>query len=990
MQAVFRLVAFSVSIAQLAASASALEGAGALLDQAGVRKGLCLHLACGQPGSEDLTADMAASSGMLVHGLAIADAACDRVRTAIRTRGVQGQAQVEKLTGKLLPYVADLADLIVVENGASLRSVGIDAAELDRVLAPGGVLLEKSDGRWKKTIKPFHQARPWTHPMGGPDGNRVADDPVIFPVGVRWQDGLPLNIVHWGSARSYVAANGRVFSISMSESENLLTHPNNHQAKQQWLTARSSASGLPLWKLPLGNEDPRSDLNTLNTLPLATDGEVVLAAKEEALIAVNAADGTITRTFPVAFPTNRLVFVGGIAVAAGWETVGRKAMWDPASKPESSLWDVRFDATGRGVVEAFEVATARSLWKDPVAAQQILATDDTVVYLTQGVYPVKEQAIVARESRSGRLRWRTTHADLAGNADLFLMCLGKEVVVLGRHKTGSAGAGVGCKQIVVLSLSDGKKRWEAMSDGGPMALVVGGEVWFGSKRFEPGSGRILGESPIRITSGMCVPPMLLGEVGGTPRGGEWTDVKTRQRHRSGGVRGSCVQGAASTDGKMYIAQNWCRCSPGQVPGFVALGHANLPTEEAFRASRPVESTPAAAPASPAYSTSGAAAEWPTFRGNADRSGACTALAPAALSTKWRVSTLPGKRTPLATVWHDALAPRISAPVVAHNKVYVAACCEGEVVALDLATGRHAWRAATGSRIDSPPTVQGGLCLTGSHDGYLYAFAHDTGKLVWRTRVAPEERRVVAFGQVESAWPVIGSPLIAGNVGYAIAGRSTEMDGGCALLAFDPATGATRWATRALATPGRRCDVLAWRAGAIAMQRWTFDPAGGTMQPNSRKESPDENLDGLIDGTWTWLGTRRGGKFPVGRLTADVVVWNDLKYFGAGPGRKVFAMDRAKAEQADPKKPDFAWTWTCPERRQIEAMALAADSLVVAGRVWDSDPRKMQGFLAKLGKEDGTPGVDTLLPAAPVHHGVCVVPGRAIACLEDGSVACLGQ
>ena len=121
-------------------------------------------------------------------------------------------------------------------------------------------------------------------------------------------------------------------------------------------------------------------------------------------------------------------------------------------------------------------------------------------------------------------------------------------------------------------------------------------------------------------------------------------------------------------------------------------------------------------------------------------------------------------------------------------------------------------------------------------------------------------------------------------------------------------------------------MLAWRDNAIAMQRWTFDPAQGTMQATDRKENPDQNLDGLLDGTWTWLGTRRGGKFPVGKLTADVVVWDDARYFGSGPGRKVFAIDRAAADQADPKQPAFAWTWACPEPRQVEALALAADSL----------------------------------------------------------------
>jgi hypothetical protein len=126
------------------------------------------------------------------------------------------------------------------------------------------------------------------------------------------------------------------------------------------------------------------------------------------------------------------------------------------------------------------------------------------------------------------------------------------------------------------------------------------------------------------------------------------------------------------------------------------------------------------------------------------------------------------------------------------------------------------------------------------------------------------------------------------------------------------------------------------------------------------------------------------------LTADVVVWNDARFFGFGPGRKVFAIDRAAAEQADPKKPTFAWTWACPGPRQVEAMAVAENAVVAAGRVWDADPKKMQGFVSLLGKDDGKPGAEALLPAAVVHHGVCVVPNRAIVCLEDGSVVCLGQ
>ena len=55
-----------------------------------------------------------------------------------------------------------------------------------------------------------------------------------------------------------------------------------------------------------------------------------------------------------------------------------------------------------------------------------------------------------------------------------------------------------------------------------------------------------------------------------------------------------------------------------------------------------------------------------------------------------------------------------------------------------------------------------------------------------------------------------------------------------------------------------------------------------------------------------------------------------------------------------------------------------------------------GGLQSMARELNVPesqvasGAEALLPAAPVHHGVCVVPNRAIVALEDGSVVCLGQ
>ena len=63
-----------------------------------------------------------------------------------------------------------------------------------------------------------------------------------------------------------------------------------------------------------------------------------------------------------------------------------------------------------------------------------------------------------------------------------------------------------------------------------------------------------------------------------------------------------------------------------------------------------------------------------------------------------------------------------------------------------------------------------------------------GALVWRFRAAPEDRRLMAYEQLESVWPVHGSVLIRENQIYFVAGRSNFLDGGMRWFALDALTG----------------------------------------------------------------------------------------------------------------------------------------------------------------------------------------------------------
>ena len=74
-------------------------------------------------------------------------------------------------------------------------------------------------------------------------------------------------------------------------------------------------------------------------------------------------------------------------------------------------------------------------------------------------------------------------------------------------------------------------------------------------------------------------------------------------------------------------------------------------------------------------------------------------------------------------------------------------------------------------------------------------APTTGEMVWRLRATPDTERIVAYGQVESAWPVAGSVLVMDGRAYFAAGRQPLADGGIFLFAVDPLTGERDWVHR---------------------------------------------------------------------------------------------------------------------------------------------------------------------------------------------------
>lgn len=117
------------------------------------------------------------------------------------------------------------------------------------------------------------------------------------------------------------------------------------------------------------------------------------------------------------------------------------------------------------------------------------------------------------------------------------------------------------------------------------------------------------------------------------------------------------------------------------------------------------------------------------------------------------------------------------------------------MALDAATGQVRWTFTANGPVDTAPTIHRGLCLFGSRSGWVSCLRADDGGLVWRLRVAPSDQRIVAYGQIESPWPVPGSVLVVEDTVYFAAGRQPLADGGILVLAVAPADGHVCWIRR---------------------------------------------------------------------------------------------------------------------------------------------------------------------------------------------------
>jgi len=885
-----------------------------ILAATGVTGGLIVHVGCGDG---KLTAALRANDSYLVHGLDADAADVDTARKHIRSLGAYGSVSIARQIGGRLPYIDNLVNLVVSED-LGPGAPGMD--EVMRVLSPNGVAYVKKDGAWTMTVKP----RPgnideWTHYLHDSTGNPVAHDTAIGPVrsfqwigGPRWARHHD----HMASMTSLVSSGERLFYI-FDEGPTA-----SIQLPSQWrLIARDAFNGTILWKRQIAQWNTRQwplksgPAHLTRRLVAVGDRVFVTLSLEAPVTALDAATGKTVLTYRGSDRTREILVADDVLLAVVGLAPSPLPKW---RRTATYVWDNtrranRDWAWGRTPrwIMAYEAGTGRSLWKvkAPVAPCSLAADSKNVIFYDG-------QKVVCLRRADGSTRWKSepVKAAMPVQTSTGPRTLIYRDVVLFSGNTG---------RMTALSLATGKTLWSAKQHpSGHQSLkdllVVGGLVWSGAVANGKDSGVFTGRDPrtgkvrnefrpdvkIYWFHHRCYPSKATDRYLLTSRTGiEFIDPKTRHWETHHWVRGGCIYGIMPCNGMIYAPMHSCGCYlESKLDSFNALAPAKARSGlrkagDAGRLER-----------GPAYghiAAAAAAGDWPTYRHDPARSGSTPSAVPAGLKQAWRAE----------------IGGRLSAPVIAGGRLFVAAKDMHAVHALDAETGRALWTFTAGGRVDSPPTIYRGLVLFGSADGWIYALRADDGALAWRFCAAPMDQRMVAYGQVESVWPAHGSVLVRAEPGgsavlYCTAGRSIFLDGGIRFLRLAPATGRKLgevvWGDRdpasgrnmqihvkGLNMPVALSDVLSFDGRHLYMRSQRIDLKGRRLEiPVSKVQDQHAEAPhlfcqiGFLDDSWFhrsyWTYGRRvdggyGGWFRAARYVPSgrIMVFDDRRVYGYG-------------------------------------------------------------------------------------------------------------
>ena len=957
----------TLSFATLSLRADPASEAKAILDTSGTKGGFIVELGIGDG---KVTAALHANDGTVVHGLDKDEAKITGARDWMLKDGVYGQVSVEKLVGSALPYLDNMVNLVVV-NDAS----GVADDEIQRVLAPNGVVVTKAGEGWKKIVK----ARPldmddWTHYMHGADGNPVAHDKHVGPPeSLQWVGSPRWSRHHdrMSSISGMVSSNGRIFYImDMGSRISIMLPPH-------WkLIARDAFNGIILWQRDIPDWQDhlwplKSGPTQLTRRIVAIGDKVYVTLSKEALVTcVDATNGKTIREYPGSKTCEEILVDKTDLMVLANHGKGERDDYKILNGGDQGRVEKEFEWDGKPrEIVVFDTETGAKKWskESVVAPLSICANDKAVVYHDGDV-------VVSLDRSTGKELWRT---EKASRRQRITFNFGPRIVLYNDVVLYAGGDG----KMRSFDSTTGKLLWEG--DHPPSGyqspqdvIVAKGLVWCAPTTSGNLSGEFTGRDPRTGETKVSFPPSVdtywfhhrcyMSKatddfIMPSRTGVEFVNLNTQKWDINHWVRGACLYGVMPANGLVYAPPHDCACYPEtKIYGLNAMAPAtairikpNLKDSDEGR----LERGPAYADTF-AESKATTKADWPMYRGNPGRTAFLRSDVGANLSQ----------------TWNTKLGGKLSAISVGEGKVFVAQIEQHTLHALDQKSGTPVWHFTTGGRIDSPPSIWKGRVLFGSSDGWVYCLRAKDGAMVWRFRGAPRPERHMAFEGLESVWPVSGAVLVEDGVASFVAGRSNFLDGGLRFVRLDAAEGSKLVETsvddknpntgadfqdslQTLQMPAGLADILVSDGKFTYMKSQKFAADGsrpefGVNSGNAIAHGADQQGDGahvyapmgFLDDSWFHRSYWVYGKNMAGGHNG---------YYQAGkftPAGRILCVDDQNV-YSYARKPQY-YKWTTPLEHHLFSAPKEAPKVkesLLAKALEGGNPRKQQKKADKGGK-----------------------------------------
>lgn len=760
--------------------------------------GLVVHLGVSDG---QLELDLAKGGRLLVHGLSEDEVSLNKARRKLTEAGVYGVASVELWHPQpKLPYAADLINVLIADK-ALLARRGIEPAEIQRVLVPGGTAYLQNGNAWNASTKPWHKdLDDWTHCDYDCTNNPVSRDTRVGPVTtLKWIDGY-----RQGRGGRFLSWRG-----TLVHEMGALTSGAPNAREQLHLAVRDGFNGLPHYFLPFKS----TSASGLQSTAVA-DGKIFTMANPQDPLGP-------MRAYDLATGQELLRFDEGGKLETPQQAGGSGHAYESgAPRWVRIVYDrgVLFQAANDSLV-ALDAKTGQRKWtyRDPDGNRLLFATvapELGLVFVANTRRAEKPMpnvwgawnsrwpgsplaAVTALDAQAGRQAWR--------NEEVSGQVIGQLVYAEGRlayfspagilAAAGEAGTGITDAWVGVLDAKTGKRKWSRNYYKNPVTpgqnvlgfafnlALRGGKAYVANQNhiveFDADTGEPLKHLALPTYNARCTRPRstvkyhLVGF-------GSFVSEDLQTTVNQDISRGSCTVGPTPANGMTYLTPAHCHCFA-MIRGWG--GYGSEPLWEPLPVPRRLMAGPGAAPE--------------TIVDRVRRSEPAPTIhyqgkGAAAGGQKLRLTRLEGELVRNAWFGNDALPYPETEPVKSADLELVAVVNEHRVEARR--GDRVAWSFVADGRISAPPLVHEGRVCVGAHDGWMSCLDLKDGRVLWRFLAAPNHRKIVAYGQLESSWPVYGAVVHEGLFAVS-AGRHPELDGGIFFYGLDPATGHVRWSKR---------------------------------------------------------------------------------------------------------------------------------------------------------------------------------------------------